>query len=38
MHFAFFLAVLIVNMETTLSNFQQKFALVIVFNILPLNF
>ena len=25
-------------METILSNFQQKFALVIVFNILPLNF
>ena len=29
---------LITNMETILSNFQQKFALVGVFNSLPLNF
>ena len=34
----FLLSSLIANMEIILSNFQQKFALVGVFNILPLNF
>ena len=34
----FLLSSLIANMETILINFQQKFALVIVFNISLLNF